>query len=170
MANVLPQQSQKKLWRALRARFIVVLSVLLILLAILGYLALIPSQLALQFAAPPASAPTPAAAAPAESTASISRTQAILLALSPMLAASTTPSSLITEALSPKPVGISIDRVSYDASDGTVMLSGSGTRDAINTYRDLVAQNVRFSSVSVPVSALVGESGHFSMTITLAQH
>jgi hypothetical protein len=94
----------------------------------------------------------------------------LLLAISPVLNASTTPASLIDEVVAPKPPDISIDHISYDATDDTVMLSGSGTRDAINAYRDLVAQNARFSSVSVPVSALVGESGHFSMTIMLAQH
>ncbi|HVU75301.1 MAG TPA: hypothetical protein VHD38_00460 [Candidatus Paceibacterota bacterium] len=168
MANVLPEQDQKKLWRALRARFIIVLSVLLIVLALIGYFALIPSYLALQFAAPPTVEPTAAAAASAETTASIGRAQAIVLALAPVLSASTTPSSLISEALAAKPSGVTIDHISYDAVSGTIMLSGSGSRDTINSYRDLAAKDANFSDVSVPVSALVGESGHFSMTITLA--
>jgi hypothetical protein len=138
-------------------------------LAILGYLALIPSQLALQFAAPPESLQTPAALTPAETTASIGRTQSILLAVSPLLTATTTPSALISAALAAKPAGIAIDHISYGGSDRNIMLSGTGSRDAINAYRDLVAKDAHFSSVSVPVSALVGESGHFSMTIAIAQ-
>jgi hypothetical protein len=169
MANVIPRQSQKRLWKALRARFIIVLSVLLIVLAIVGYLVLIPSYLALQFAAPPAPAPVSAGAASAEATASIGRSQAILAALTPLAAASTTPAQLIAEALAEKPASLSVDHISYSASDGTIMLSGTGPRDAINAYRDLAGKNPRFSGVSVPVSAFVGEGDHFSMTITLAR-
>jgi hypothetical protein len=170
MANIIPRQSQKRLWKALRARFIIVLSVLLIVLAIVGYLVLIPSYLALQFAAPPASSePASAGGASVEATASIGRSQAILAALAPLAAASTTPARLIGEALSEKPAALSVDHISYVASDGTIMLSGTGPRDAINAYRDLASKNPRFSSVSVPVSAFVGEGDHFSMTIILAR-
>lgn len=168
MVNILPQQNQKKLWRALRARFIIVFSVLLIILALGGYLALVPGYLALQFAAPPTPEPTVATAASVDAAASIGRAQAIVTTLAPLVSATSTPSALILEALAAKPSGISVEHINYDAPDGTILLSGTGGRTAINAYRDLAAKNPLFSEVSVPVSALVGESGQFSMTITLA--
>lgn len=167
MANILPQHSQKKLWRALRARFIIVFSVLLTVLALGGYLALVPSYLALQFAAPPTPEPTIATAASVDAATSIGRAQAIVLALAPLLSSSSTPSAMIAEALAMRPAGVAVEHITYDAPDGTILLSGTGSRVAINAYRDLSAKNPLFASVSVPVSALVGDSGQFSMTITL---
>lgn len=171
MANVLPPPAQKKLWRMYRARFIVVFSVLLSTLALFAALLIVPSYLALRIAAPPQQS-TPAAGkgSAAGDAIAIVRTQAIVLALTPLLAATTSPSSLIAAALSDRPAGVVIGHITYEADAGQLTLTGTAPRGAINGYHDALSTNPHFSSVSVPVSALVGtEGGRFSITLTIAQ-
>lgn len=153
-----------------RARFVIVLAAFLLALACFALLALIPSYLALRLATPPVAdtSITHKGGAPGDAIA-IARAQALVRILSPVLSATTSPTALITEALSQRPKGISVDHVTYDVSAGHLVLVGTGMRDAINSYRDTLSKDLRFPSVSVPVSALVGsDSGHFSMTLTLA--
>ncbi len=154
-----------------RARFVVVLSVLLSTLPLLAALLIVPSYLALRISAPPQqSAPAAGKEGASGDVAAIARTQAIVLALTPLLAATTSPSSVIAAALSDRPVGVVIGQITYAADVGQLTLTGTAPRGAINVYRDALTADKRFSSVSVPVSDLVGtEDGRFSITLTVAQ-
>ena len=170
MANVLPPTAQKKLWRMYRARFIIVFSIMLATLALLAGLLIGPSYLALRIAAPPQqNTPVEGKGGATGDAVAIARTQAIALALTPLLSATTSPSSAIVAALSNRRAGIVIGYITYSADTGQLTLTGTAPRDAINAYRDALKADTRFSSVSVPVSALVGtEDGRFSVTLTVA--
>lgn len=172
MANVLPITAQKKLWRMYRAHFIVALSGSLIVLALLTALLLVPSYLALRLAAPPvvASDKVQAPADRGADTIELARAQALLRALDPLLMATSSVVADISQALSERPAGVSIDHITYTADNRQLTLSGTAAREKLNAYRDMLAGHERFSSVSVPVSALVGTGGgHFAITIILAQ-
>lgn len=153
-----------------RARFIIVFSILLAILALLAGLLIVPSYLALRIAAPPQqSTPVAGTGGTTGDAVAIARTQAIVNALTPLLAATTSPSSAIAAALSGRPKGVVIGHITYSADTGLLTLSGVAPRDAVNEYRDVLTADMRFSSVSVPVSALVGaEDGRFSVTLTVA--
>ena len=169
MANVLPPPAQKKLWRMYRARFIVVFSALLSTLALLAMLLILPSYLALRIAAPPQqNAPTTGQRGATGDAMAIARAQAIVLAITPVLAATSSPSSAIASALSDRPAGVVIEHITYSADTGQLTLTGTALRSAVNGYHDALTGNPRFSSVSVPVSALVGsDGGRFSVTLTI---
>ena len=170
MANVLPLTAQKKLWRMYRARFVLVFAILLFILALLAALLIVPSYLALRIAVPPAANVSAAKhAGEAADAVAIGRAQAVVRMVSPVLTASTSPTSVINSALSGRPRGVVVEHVTYVSDSNQLTLSGTASRDAINTYRDVLQKNAYFTSVSVPVSALVGiEGGRFSITLTLA--
>lgn len=152
-----------------RARFLITLSLALIALALAGFLALVPGYLALRFAAPPApEANAPHATPVATAASDINRAQILIRTILPVLQGTTSPSSLIEEALALKPAGLAITNINYDGTGGKLTLTGSGGREGINAYRDALSRDAHFSSVSIPVSALVGSSGQFSMSLVLA--
>jgi len=170
MTNVLPQQQRKKVWRMYRSRLIIALSLTLLILSAVAYLALVPSSLALRFATPPVNEVDVGHSSGPETAQQVSRAQTLLGIASPILDATSSALSLIEEALSPKPKAVSINHITYNAGESLITLSGSGSRESINSYRDALSKLDTFASVSVPVSALVGaEGGHFSMTLTLPQ-
>lgn len=153
-----------------RARFIIVFSALLSTLALFAALLIAPSYLALRIAAPPQqSAPAAGAKGTTNDAVSIARTQATVIALTPLLAATTSPSSAIAAALSDRPAKVVIEHITYAADARELTLNGAASRDALSGYRDALKADTHFSSVSVPVSALVGtEGGRFSVTLTVA--
>ena len=170
MANVLPQSEQKKVWRMYRARALIVLSLCMLALALATFLALIPSWFALSLAAPPLSETSAGHAGPTDGAGpQIARAQTLIQTITPILVATSSPSGFITEVVSAKPQEIGIEHLAFQENERQITIAGSGSREAINAYRDTLAKKADFSGVSVPVSALVGSSGHFSMTITLAQ-
>lgn len=167
MANVLPIAAQKRVWRMYRARFIIVGSFVLLGLSAIGGVALLPSYLALEIAAP---APV-ATSAPRNDTVdpvAIARTQALLLQIGPVVSATSSPSTTITAALAARPAGLVVDSIGYTSEvPAKIVLGGTANRDQINAYRNALLATGRFSGVSVPVGALVGaEGGRFSITLT----
>jgi hypothetical protein len=170
MANVLPQNAQKKLWRMYRARFVITFSVFLFALALLAAFLLIPSYLALRIAAPPVvNANFTHTGGGVSDPTAIARAQAIVTALAPLFASTTTPSAIIGDSISQRPTGVMFDHILYTVQDGvfTLTLTGSATRDSLNAYRAQLVTDTHFTSVSVPVSDLVGtQGGHFSITLT----
>lgn len=94
------------------------------------------------------------------------RTLALLSVLTPLTAATSSPSALLSFALGLKPNGISITSVAYTKKE--IVLSGvSNNRLAVNDFRDALQNSGRFASVAIPVSALVGaQEGRFTVTLT----
>jgi hypothetical protein len=168
MANVLPPSFKKTTWRIQRARFVIVLSIVLGVLVVIALIALAPSYLALEFAAPQTiDVPEVERRDPADAIA-ISRAHSLVTQLSSVISATSSPTELFARVLAVRPAGISVDSISYSETDSRISLSGTGTREAISAYRDILSEDQFFSSVSVPVGALVGASnGRFSITITI---
>lgn len=167
MSNLLPIPEQRRVWAIYRSRFIIALSTLLIALALLAALALLPSYLALEIAAPPESDAKIAHAANTPDPTGLARAQTIVRTLSPALTSTSSPTSLIEAVLAAKPSGVAVTQITYSMLSGSQLsLTGSGNRDKVSAYRDALAKNPSFTSVSIPVSALVGSGeGRFSLTI-----
>lgn len=165
MTNILPLEAQKKVWSMYRSRFLITASLVSLALSTLAALVLVPSFLALELAAPPIS---DAVAHSRENTptdiAIISRTQALAGALSPILAATSSPSQRIREALSAKPQGVSVTHITYTSQPSMITLSGTASRDTISAFRDTLAKDPLFTNVSVPVDSLIGASNSFTMS------
>lgn len=171
MTNVLPISAQKKVWAVYRARFIITASLFILGLSALVGLALIPSYLALKLAAPVTREAAPLPKGEKEDASALPRAQALIVQLTPLITASTSPTAVISAALSARPAGVSLDHIVFDRGvekkAGQVMLSGSATRDAVNAFRQTLAAQTYFKNISVPVGALVGSEGNrFSITAT----
>ncbi len=168
MANVLPLQTQKKLWRIYRARFIIAFSVFMLGFALLGVILFIPSYFVLRIAAVPADgAVSTHSESASEDIMAVARAQALVRTLQTLVSTTSSPSHSIASVLSNRPKGVLIERITYLADEGQFLLSGSASREALNAYHNVLLRNPAFTSVSIPVAALVGnEGGNFSITLT----
>lgn len=166
MTNVIPPEDLKDVWRGYRARLIIVFSSFALVFALLGGLALLPSYIALEMLAPESAEPG-ARDEESKDAAELMRTQALVLQAAPLLAATSSATTMIEAALSLKPRGVSIDRIVYVGGDSQdLQLTGAASRNALNEYRTILGSDPRFVNVSVPVGALVGaEGGRFSITL-----
>ena len=166
MSNLLPPKVKRELWGMYRARSIILVALFLCVLAAVSFLALVPSYLVLQIGwrTPAQQSVDPSQAA---DRAVMAHTQAVVAALSPLLA-STTASALITDAIGARPAGITIDHVTAAAgSPGTIILTGSaGSNSEVSAYQRALQADPHFSGVSVPVADLIGSvNGEFSITL-----
>lgn len=168
MSNLLPERAQKKVIRTHRARFVIAISLTLIVLACVFFLALIPSYLSLAMAPRTGSAE---AVKRAEASKAVARAQMIIEQALPVLSSTSTPSMYLHEALAVAPRQVVIQRIMYTkASNGaSLMLVGEAPREKVAAFRDALSSHALFTSATVPVSALVGTgSGHFSLTLEIA--
>ncbi|MDB5237963.1 MAG: hypothetical protein JWM46_233 [Candidatus Kaiserbacteria bacterium] len=166
MANILPFETQKKIWGMYRARFLIAASLVSLTLSALAGLALVPSYLALQLAAPPAAeAVAHSAGNVPDDIATVTRTQALITALTPIISATTTPSESILVALGLRPQGVTVTHITYTAKPSLITLGGAASRTTINAYRDALAHDVHFTNVSIPVDALIGNSESFTVSL-----
>lgn len=165
MTNVLPPEAEKELWRMYRARFLIAGSTVALLAALLSALSLLPSYLALHADAESASEQMERVSS-AQDQEDIRRAQAIVTTFAPFVEATTTPSGALTRALSLRPSGVTVDRISY--VPGSLVLSGaSKTREGVGAYRKSLSADPLFSAVTVPVGDLAGaQGGRFSITLT----
>lgn len=169
MANVLPADKQKRVWTMYRARFVLVTSLMLFGLAAAAGLTLFPSYVALEIAAPSVAEVVEGAGADRESVVSLERSQVLIRELGPLLSSTSSPIAAVESALALKPSGVSVTRVVYmsGAEEDQITLIGSGSRDAVSAYKDALTSSGSYTSVSVPVGALVGsEDGGFSIVLT----
>ena len=167
MSNVIPKNVLKDNWRIRCANFIIVASLVLFLVAAVAALLLAPSYFEL------VSADKNAAATKADQSSDLITllgAQALVSAVSPMLAtATTTPSSAIASALADKPKGIVISQITYQQGQpDVIILNGTASgRGIINTFQQSLQQDPRFSSVNVPISDLIGtDKNNFSITLS----
>ncbi len=171
MANVIPNEIRQDLESHARARFIIVGAIVALAGAGVTFLLLIPSYLAISTHDGGSQGPSNASASAQQERdiATLKHTTALLGVLSPMVSATSTPTALIEEVLTARPSGVRINQIAYHVgSPSTLMLSGAAdTNGEISAYRDTLASDPRFSSVSVPVGALVGtDGGRFSITLS----
>lgn len=167
MSNVIPQEGRDAVRSMYRARFVIAGGLVMIATAFLASLSILPSYLALHAVAPPANAQPPSVSGESDR-AKIGRTQVLLSALGPLVAATTSPTQAISLALGLRGGGVRIDHITFTSGDPDVItISGSAETPAkIDAYRKGLAAQAIFKNVSVPVGDLVGaQGGRFSMTL-----
>ena len=170
MTNVIPEDIRRDMQSNARARLIVAASMVAIIVAALSFLALLPSYLVLKVNASGAH-PSVAVIAPvdiAHDKVLIAHTTTLLNTLSPLVGTTSMPARTIQSVVALRPVGVHIDQITYIAgSPSSLMLVGSAeTNGKISLYRDALVATALFTSVSVPVGALVGtDGGRFSITL-----
>ena len=166
MTNVLPLPAQQSLWRMNRARFIIVISLMMIGLSVLALVALMPSFVALETNTLSDAEITAQGSSASESLKSMQRSQLLLGAIAPIITATTSPTAAMEKAIALKPKGATISRIRYISSSHSIQLAGSANREVLTAYRTALETDGTFTSVTVPVAALVGSSGQFSMTLS----
>ena len=171
MSNLIPIEHQKESHTVRRARFVIVASLFATVLALVAFAALIPSYLVARSGLPVASANQNKTRESSNDRAQIAETTSLAHLLSPFVVSTTTPSDVILAALAKRPAGITIDNISYTADPsgqiGKLVFSGAAkSSDLISSYRNALTADTRFTSVSVPVDALIGsKDGRFTMTL-----
>lgn len=156
--------------RRLRARFILALSIVALVSAGISFLVLVPSYLTLTSNASGISAAAVnLSSESASDTAALVEAKSLLTQLAPIVSASTTPAEAILSALALRPPGVKVDQITYIAgATASLMLVGSAANNGdISAYQLALSGDPLFSSVSVPVGALVGtDGGRFSITLS----
>lgn len=171
MSNVLPNAYRKRVIRSARARFVIVGALVMGAGALIAILALLPAFLSVYLPRTALSnSPVPQDAAQTDTARkTVAETHALIDALKP-LTRDTSPFSNVMQAIfKALPEGVKVTSVNYTAGDpGSVTVSGSTQRrESVNAYREALAEDERFTSVTVPVAALVGVlSGNFTITLT----
>lgn len=168
MTNILPVDTQKKVWRMYRSRFVIAIALVSLILSAIATLALVPGYLVMLIAAPPVNEVSiPQDAVVVDDTAALSKAQGLVQALLPIVNSTTSPSEIITSTLINKPRGITIEHVSYvSGKSAQLTIVGSGNRDSISEYRDVLSKNSYFTNVSVPVGAFVSQDGRFTISLS----
>jgi Tfp pilus assembly protein PilN len=169
MSNLLPPFSQKNMRAQFRARFLLVTALALLCGALVFALALLPAEAALiSFTPPGTEQGSTNAASVATDTAALAHTKALLTQLSPLDATSSL--DAVAAALSQAGLGITINDISYSVTSQSLSLAGKAqSPDDVNTFRQALESDLRFTNVSVPVSALLGsENGNFTITMDIA--
>lgn len=154
-----------------RARFTIATSLAIIGVALIFSLALIPSYLAVQLASAPVEPAVKDAHATPNDATTVSRAQALVSQISPVLSATSSATAVIKAAIKDRPAGVTLSHFAYTPGEGTapgeLLISGEAAREKVAAYRDALSADPLFKGVTVPVGALVGnEGGHFSMTLT----
>lgn len=165
MANVLPAEEKKRVLREVRSRFVLTFALVLMVGASVAIASLLPALISVRLATSGIPQDGELSQTVRDDQAKHARALALVSALNPLVLATTTPSATVIAALGAKPAGISVSGISY--SKGRLLLNGvSRDRQAINDYRETLEADARFSSVSVPVAALVGsQDGRFTITL-----
>lgn len=149
-----------------RARFIIVFSLVLIALAVFMLIALIPSFAALEVNTLSSDEVNAQGSGVVESVKTMQKSQELLKVVAPVVSATSSPAAAIEKAIALRPKGVTIDHIRYISQSKAIQLGGKATREQLTAYRAALETDGTFSSVSVPVAALVGTSGQYSITLT----
>lgn len=170
MANVIPKEGLLSLRRRMNARLMLVGALVMLIAALLGIIAILPAYISINVSRAALESSTEAETqSPSEDQAAAKQAQGLITLLTPLAIATSSPATALETALSQKPVGVSITSISFvGGAKRTLMLSGiSSRREAVNQFRDALEKTGLFSSVAVPVAALVGtQDGRFTVTLT----
>ena len=176
MVNVLPEETLRAVRGGFRDRLLLVGALVFLGLALLSCLALLPAYIALRIEQDIVPGNVTTSAMPDQSPqskaerADIMRSEGLVKSITPYVAATSSPTQTLITVLSMRPRGVQIDHVHMSSPVGGRAITIEGVapgRDEINQYREALAKNPGFRSVSVPVGALVAaDGGKFSITIT----
>jgi Tfp pilus assembly protein PilN len=169
MSNLLPPDPQKKMRAQFRARFLLAAALVILACALIFALALLPAEAALMsFSSPGAQKSSQTNSNIAADKTALAHTNALIAQLSTL--SSTSSLDAVVAALSQAGPGISINDIQYSVTNQTLTLAGRAqTPDEVNAFREALQSDLRFTDVSVPVSALLGsEDGSFTITMNIA--
>lgn len=173
MTNVLPQEARRALSASFRDRLVLTGALVFFVAALVSGLAVLPTYLVIhaerEALAP--IAPDTSTGEERESRSEAARVRAVIAGVSPLVTSTSTVHASVAAALAAKPSGISIDRISFSASEGLSLSGTASKREDVNAYRAaLLADTAHFSNVSVPAASLIGAvGGRFSIQITLVE-
>ncbi len=172
MSNVLPLLARNTILRDTQARVVTVGAHVASASAVVAILALVPAFLTsaiplLSDAVPVTSDET--SALYEENRKEASRIRAALSVLAPFTEERPQVQKIIARVYELRPGGVDIERMQYQSGKpGQITLTGvSDAREPVNDFRAALVAEGFFSSVSVPVAALVGAlDGRFTMTLS----
>lgn len=170
MANVLSKEKLLSLRRRMSARFLLIGSLMIAASAILGIIAILPAYISVNISrAAIESSMEAGEPGSAEDQAAAQRAQGLIVALTPLANATSSPATALVAALSQKPAGVSITSITYTGGvKQNLVLSGvASRREGVNQFREALEKTGLFSNVAVPVAALVGtQEGRFTVTLS----
>lgn len=169
MSNLLPPENQKNILRAQRTRSLFVFSIVALVCALVFYTALLPSLIALLLGGVKIKNQTATTASTTPQTTLMREIKTAVVQLNSVTGATSTPSEVLAIVLAAKPAGVMVDALSYTSGKpGKIVLHGNAQRsDLVQAYRNALASDPHFDSVTIPVSALVGtNNGAFTMTLS----
>ena len=172
MTNVLPKETRARIEAHVHAKFVVVGAIMAASSGAIALLSILPAYVSIYL---PRTALEDASrelrdleAQAGEDRAVVARTRAIVGELAGVRAEPQA-APLIGDILAQKPASIIIENIAYrPGSPGTITLTGkTPDRRDLEAYRERLTAMQRFSSVSIPVAALVGAlSGAFTITLS----
>jgi len=151
-----------------RSRFLLATALVLFVSASFFIIALTPAALAIASFAPAASQDlSPQSGDAKADSAAVAHTKALLTSLQPVSATSSLDALLA--ALSQRGEGVHVDNISYSVTQQSIAIAGhADTPGDVNTFQQALQSDLRFSNVSVPVSALLGsQGGGFTITMKI---
>jgi ABC-type glycerol-3-phosphate transport system substrate-binding protein len=153
----------------MRSRFLLAFSLILLCAAALCALALAPAEVGLAFFSPPPAQTSQGTIDATQDNAAVAHTKALLATTVTLISTSTLDD--VVAALSQEGPGVKINDISYSVSGSSLTLTGTAQAPSdVNTFRQNLQTDLRFSDVSVPVSALLGsQSGGFTITMKLTE-
>lgn len=168
MSNLLPENSRLELRSEYRARYVLAGSLLSIGVAIFISLALVPSYQTFS-ASLPKDQNSPASKEAKTDLADVSKAQALVQQLSPIVSSTSSISRAIDKALAARPKGVHIDDIQFvDGESGSIAIGGmADDRGAINAYRTSLQSVTLFTGIKLPVGDLIGtQGGRFNVTLS----
>lgn len=170
MANLLPPQEQKRMRAHVRSRFIATGSLVAIVCGVVALLALLPVYAIIRGAGDSSEGPAvQGGLSQEEDREEIARARLLLRDLKPVTVVATSSLEMLADIFKARPKGTIITSIFFDrGEEGVITLAGtSASREDITAYRDLLAKDARYKSVTVPIGVLAGTAGKaFTLTIT----
>lgn len=169
MANLLPPAVQRNVQSFYRSRFIFTGALVALACGVVALLALLPVYAMVRGASTEGDS-TPATQTLPESSdrVDLARARLMLKDLRPVASSTTSILSILEEIFEARPSGTTVSGISLmRGEEGEIVVGGtSSSRDGINAYREALAKNSRFTSVTVPIGVLAGTVGS-RFTVTL---
>ncbi len=168
MSNLIPDIAVRGPWPHLRTRTLLAAAIGILSVAAVTAAALVPTLIIYQVGGSVPGSRISGNASDTELVRSVADSQALLAQLA-ALGATSTPAAVVADIVAKRPKDVAITHITFSRNvPQAIVISGkTARRDAVNEYRSALASDTRFSSVSVPINALVGtQDGSFSLTVT----
>lgn len=167
MSNVLPPPHLRAEKRRFYARCVFVGAVVVSIIACIAIISLVPAFASVRIARAALERRADPAANISEEQAAAFRSQKLIALAKPLANATSSPTELLTQALAGRPADVVVTNISYRSGERSIVLSGvSPRRASMETYRSALENSDAFTSVSVPVAALLGtQEGRFTITL-----